>query len=42
MKHIKVTEKKYRQAKRDRDRLIKIRSAIKPINQILKNINKSK
>ena len=38
MKHIKVSEKKYRQAKRDRERLIKIKRSVKPINAILKNI----
>ena len=38
MKKIKITEKKYKQAIRDRERLIKIRKLTKPINQILKNI----
>jgi hypothetical protein len=35
---IKVLEKDYRQSKRDRERLIKIKRSVKPINQILKNI----
>lgn len=41
-KRIQVVEKKYRaneiQRKRDRERLKKIKVAVKPINQILKNI----
>jgi len=35
---IKISEAEYKKGIRDRERLVKIKRSVKPINQILKNI----
>jgi len=39
-KQVKVSEAEYVRGRRDRERLLKIKKAMKPINQIVKNIEK--